>query len=393
MLVGDLHDFPCAEFQRRLDGLRTLMAERDIDAALITTEANHRYFTGHVTHRWSHHYVAIFALLPLEGEPMLVVQPNEACMCKTDSWIETIRTFPAEHDLQGVTALADAVREAGLATARIGTELGGIVPLRMPHGDFAALRQRLPQVEFVDASPLCWALRARKSNAEVERIRRAVTITDAAYQALFAEIRPGMSEREVYQLLAIEHLQRGAEMPGSITFAPHIPDDTQIHNRTLRRPTDRLLTAGELMTQDAGGIYRGYWSDYTRMYALERASAEHQDAYRAAYDSMQAAIEVIEPGVPVADLVRAAIATLKAAGYAECAERITGIGHAMGLEIIEPPFISLASDAILAEGMILTVEPGLFVGEAFCMLEEDVLVTDRGYEVLSAPASPELPVL
>ena len=125
MLVGDLHDFPCAEFQRRLDGLRTLMAERDIDAALITTEANHRYFTGHVTHRWSHHYVAIFALLPLEGEPMLVVQPNEACMCKTDSWIETIRIFPAVHDLQGVAALADAVREAGLAAARIGTELGG----------------------------------------------------------------------------------------------------------------------------------------------------------------------------------------------------------------------------------------------------------------------------
>ena len=393
MPVDDLHDFPRAEYQRRLDGLRALMAERGMDAALVTTEANHRYFTGHVTHRWSHHYVAIFALLPLEGEPMLVVQPNEAYMCEADSWIEIIRTFPAVHELQGVAALADAVREAGLAEARIGTELGGMVPLRMPHGDFAELRQRLPQVEFVDASPLCWALRTRKSSAEVDRIRRAVAITDAAYQALFAEIKPGMSEREVYQLLAIEHLKRGAEMPGSITFAPHIPGDTRIHNRTLRRPTDRVLTAGELMAQDAGGVYRGYWSDYTRMYALERASAEHKDAYRAAYDSMQAAIEATGPGVPIADLVHAATAAVKAAGYAESAERITGIGHAMGLEIIEPPFISSASDVILAEGMILTIEPGLFVGDAFCMLEEDVLVTDRGYEVLSAPASPELPVL
>ena len=393
MPVADLHEFPRAEYQRRLDGLRALMAERDMDAVLVTTEANHRYFTGHVTHRWSHHYVAIFALLPLEGEPMLAVQPNEAYMCEADSWIDTIRTFPAVHELQGVAALVDAVRAAGLAAARIGTELGGMVPLRMPHGDFAALRQRLPQVEFVDASPLCWALRARKSSAEVERIRRAVAITDAAYQALFAKIKPGMSEREVYQLLAIEHLQRGAEMPGSITFAPHIPGDLRIHNRTLRRPTDRVLTAGELITQDAGGVYRGYWSDYTRMYALERTSAEHKDAYRAAYDSMQAAIAATGPGVPIADLVRAAIAALKAAGYGECAERITGIGHAMGLEIIEPPFISLASDAILAEGMILTIEPGLFVGDAFCMLEEDVLVTDRGYEVLSVPANPELPVL
>ena len=65
MPVDNLHDFPRAEYQRRLDGLRALMAERGMDAALVTTEANHRYFTGHVTHRWSHHYVAIFALLPL----------------------------------------------------------------------------------------------------------------------------------------------------------------------------------------------------------------------------------------------------------------------------------------------------------------------------------------
>ena len=90
MPVDDLHDFPRAEYQRRLDGFRALMAERGMDAALVTTEANHRYFTGHVTHRWSHHYVAIFALLPLEGEPMLVVQPNEAYMCEADSWIEII---------------------------------------------------------------------------------------------------------------------------------------------------------------------------------------------------------------------------------------------------------------------------------------------------------------
>ena len=97
--------------------------------------------------------------------------------------------------------------------------------------------------------------------------------------------------------------------------------------------------------------------------------------------------------MPIADLVHAAIAVMKAAGYAECAEQVTGIGHAMGLEVIEPPFISFENDVILEEGMVLTVEPGLFVGDAFCMLEEDVLVTDGGYEVLSAPASPELPVL
>ena len=393
MSTDDLSAFAPEEYQRRLTGLRALMAENDMDAVLITTDANHRYFTGHVTHRWMHKYTALFALLPLEGEPLLIVTPIEACMCEEDSWITTIRTFPPEHTLQGVHALADAVREFGLEESRIGTELGGMLWMRMPHEDFGQLRQDLPRADFVDASSLFWKLRARKSAAEVDLIRQAVAITDEAYQVLFQEVKPGMSEREVYRLLAIEHLKRGAEMPGSITLAPHIPGDIRTCNRTLRRATDRVLTAGEVITHDVGGVYRGYWSDYTRMFALGRASTAHRDAYRVVYDCLQAAIEATRPGIPIADLVHASKARMKALGHAEYAEQVTGIGHAMGLDIIEPPFIAFENDVLLEEGMVLTVEPGLYTDGAFFMLEEDVLVTERGCEVLSATANAELPVL
>ena len=84
---------------------------------------------------------------------------------------------------------------------------------------------------------------------------------------------------------------------------------------------------------------------------------------------------------------------MSVSGHADYAAKVKGIGHAMGLEIIEPPFIAFENEVILAEGMVFTIEPGLFTADAFCMLEEDVLVTDRGYEVLSKPASAELPVL
>ena len=87
--------------------------------------------------------------------------------------MKSIRTFPSEHILQGVDAITDAVHELGLEEGRIGTELGGMVSLRMPCEDFDQLRQNLPNVDFVDASALCWKLRARKSSAEVERIREA----------------------------------------------------------------------------------------------------------------------------------------------------------------------------------------------------------------------------
>ena len=78
--MNDRADFSLKEYQQRLSKLRVLMAERGIDAVLVTTEANHRYFTGHVTHRWMHQYTAMFALLPLEGEPLLIV-PRKKPVC------------------------------------------------------------------------------------------------------------------------------------------------------------------------------------------------------------------------------------------------------------------------------------------------------------------------
>ena len=266
-------DFTVDELAGRLAGLRDLMAAADLDAVLITTDGNHRYFTGHVTHRWTHNYVALFALLPRQGEPVLLVPHFEAGMSQVDSWIETIRTFSVSHPLQGIEAITDAVREQGLESGRIGIEMGSMMWMRMPHDDFVQLRANLTGVEFADAAPLCWRLRARKSPAEVDLIRQAVAITDGAYEAVLDELRPGMSERELFSLLAVEHLKRGAEMPGSITICPNIPGSDRECDRTLRRPTDRTLVPGEVIAHDMGGRYRGYWSDYTRMFALGEVTA------------------------------------------------------------------------------------------------------------------------
>ena len=149
MSTDDLSLFTPEEYQHRLAGLRQLMAEHNIDAVLLTTEANHRYFTGHVTHRWTHKYVAIYALLPLDQEPVLIVPPHEALFCERDSWIKNIQVFPSAYPLQGVDAITDTIRQLDLEESRIGTELGGMFWLRMPHEDFTQLRQNLPRADFV----------------------------------------------------------------------------------------------------------------------------------------------------------------------------------------------------------------------------------------------------
>ena len=393
MPTDDVAAFTQEEYQRRFAALKSLMAQGRIDAVLITTESNHRYFTGHQTHRWTHKYTGIFALLPLQGEPVLIVPPGEAEMCVEDSWIEAIRAFPPLRVRQGVEAMAAAVRDLGLQEGRIGTELGGMVSMHMPVEDFGQLQSDVPGVEFVDATPLMWKVRARKSAAEVDLIRQAVAITDEAYDVLFDTVEPGMTEREVHRMLAVEHLSRGAEIPGSITMAPYIPGSQRVCDQTLRRPTDRALTAGELITQDAGGVYRGYWSDYTRMFALGQACDAHKELYGIIYDCLQAAIAATRPGVAITDLVHASNAVLTERGYGEHADKVAGIGHATGLDVIEPPIIGFENNVLLEEGMVLTIEPGLFAEGAFFMLEEDVVVTDTSAEVLSAPAPAELPIL
>ena len=393
MLTPEFVDFSTQEYDRRTSMLRTLMKAEGLDAVLVTTEANHRFITGHVSHRWLHRYTAIFALVPLNGAPVLVVPPLEAGMCRHDSWVEDIRVYPSTRLEAGVATLTEVIREKGLDRGRIGAELGGVLYMRMPTEDFARLRRNLPDAVFVDAAPVLWKARFRKSPAELDRIREAVSITDRAYGALFSSVAPGTTEREIHRLLAMEQLRMGADTPGSITVASHDPAALQPHDHSHRRPTDRPLAPGDLVIIDAGCVVRGYWSDYTRMFAMKRTPETCRDAYRAIHRSMTAAIDAAKPGVPIADMVRAASASLGASGYAEQARRMSNIGHASGLDIIEPPFIALEDPTILEEGMVLTVEPAMVTETGFYMIEEDVVITAAGREVLSAPAPEELPVI
>ena len=96
-----------------------------MDAVLITTDSNYQYFTGHHTHRWMHKFVPLFALLPLEGDAVLIVPPSESIACTWDSWVEDIRVYPAVHEWVGVEVIVEVIKELGLERGRVGTELGG----------------------------------------------------------------------------------------------------------------------------------------------------------------------------------------------------------------------------------------------------------------------------
>ena len=211
----NLAEFEITEYERRLERAQRLMTDQKIDALFVCTQANFRYFTGHVTHRWLNNFTPLFALVPRTGFPILLLPAIEIGMAKASPWIKDARPFYGYVDI-GIPEIRDAIHELAPGGGVVGAELGTVFHMGMPFADFSRLERELPQVQFVDASDIFWSLRIPKSAAELAYLRKAVTITDQAFRELFSAVRVGMTEREIYQTMVRSLMAHGADAPGSI---------------------------------------------------------------------------------------------------------------------------------------------------------------------------------
>jgi len=381
-------EFDRAEFEGRWERARQGMRARGLDALLLTTEANYRYLTGHATQAWMNRARPLFGLLPREGEPLLLAGASESSVARTTSWITDIRAFTALVE-PGVAELAQAVRDRGLATGRIGCEFGLAQRLGMPLDDFRTLQQRLPGAQFVDGGELLWTLRRVKSAAELAYLRRAAAITSDAVTATLAAIRPGWSERDVYQHLATGVMRLGADRPG---YAP-VNADSRGPDSLTGGPTARTLEAERMVYMGAGCAWHGYWSDQVRVFAVGRATDHQRQMYRVMHEAFERCFAMMRPGVSVRDVMRTSLAVLESGGAGPYAGRLGRIGHGTGLDLSEPPSINLEDPTVLEAGMVLYLEPNFVTAEGNFLVEDTVLVTRDGCELLSARAPTELPVI
>lgn len=385
-------EFEISEYEGRLEKAQRLMTDRGIDALFVSTQANFRYFTGHVTHRWMNNFTPLFSLIPRKGHPILLVPAIEAGMAKANPWVKDVRPFSGYVEI-GVREIRDTIREIAGGAGVIGAELGAVFHMGMPFADFVALQCELPQAQFIDASDIFWKLRIPKSAAELDYLRGAVKLTDRAYAEVFAHVKVGMSERDVYQTMVRSLIGQGADAPGSIPVGSRSPGDTEPWDISLRRPTERQIREGDLVFMDGGCVVNGYWSDFTRMFCVGKAAAEWKAAYRFVHEALHECIREVKPGAPISNQIARYRDRLRISPYGHLADKLGRIGHGCGLELTEPPSISFVDQTILEPGTVLTVEPSISVKEGFFMIEEDVLVTESGYEILSDPAPPELPEL
>jgi Xaa-Pro dipeptidase len=379
-------EFDFSEFENRWGRARALMGEAGLDALFVTSANNYRYFCGHVTPFWVSKSRPMFFLLPLRHDPVLFVTSSQVTAVEATSWLRDVRSWEG-FVKEGVDLVVAAMQQLGLASGKIGAELGHEQRLGFPVADFLRLQSRLPDAQFVDAADVIWKLRIIKSPAESEYLARSAAIASKAFRDTFDRVREGVSEQELFAAFASSTLLQGAERPG---YIPVTSGDGN-YRRIATGPSNRTVQRGDLVWMDGGAVYRGYWSDFARMTAVGQATEAQRQRYRAVAEVMHTAVQAVRPGMPVAELTKLVMKLCEEAGVPLNAH--SRVGHGIGLDITEPPSINLTDPTVIEAGMALTMEPTSSEDYGFFQLEENFIVTSEGARVLTEPAPEELPVV
>jgi len=377
-------DFPLEEYHSRVNGLRLLLEQAKIDAIIVSEYNNFRYFAGfdRPYAGWSGYLKTrpFLCCLPKEGDPVQLVHSS----LKKDaiySWIKDIRTWSSLPFR--VEILKDFLKELSFdKDVTLGFELGGEQRLGFPPQVYLSLVEDLPQVKFVDVSEILTKLRLKKSPLEIECIRNSCKIMNQGYHNLFKIIGEGFSEKDIrFNLNKLLMVEEG-EGPNFV-FPSIFPGGV-----IGRLSPKRTLAKGDLLWIDAGAIFKGYRSDFSRIAVAGKPSDEQMKYYKLIRDITFNTISSIRPGQKVSDLVRVCNTESEKAGLPpKAAGRI---GHGIGLDTAEDPSVMEDDQTILEPGNVITIEPGYLAKCGYFVLEEIVVVTDDGYRLLT-DRSPEEP--
>jgi Xaa-Pro dipeptidase len=355
----------------RLDALRRATANAELHAVVIMPGPNMRYVTGlqfHLSER------PVLAVIPPAEVPAILVpglEENKARSAPSE-W----RLYTYEDGVGPSASAAALVSDLSLDRAALGVE----------SRRFRFLEQKLLEAagcssEFHPADEVFARPRMRKEQGELDAMRKAVDVAQAALAETLPALRAGVSEGEVAAELTAQLLRAGSEP--ELPFSPLVasgPNGADPHGF----PTNRQLLPGDVVTIDWGASIDGYFSDITRMFAIAGADPDETllKACRTVRAANAAGRAAARPGATGQDVDRAARKVIVDAGLGEYFVHRTG--HGLGLEGHEEPYMAEGSDAELAKGMTFTVEPGVYIpGLGGARIEDDVVVTRDGSECLT----------
>lgn len=382
-----MRGFDRSEFIARVAKAQSLMGANGIDALLLTTEQNLRYFTGYLTRFWESPSRPWFLIVPQSGDPVAVIPSiGAALMAKT--WIADIRTWSAP-DLvdDGVTLLAQTLSEVLGQGARIGVPSGHETHLRMPLTDYARLQELLPQMTFGPDANIVHQLRLVKSAAEVAKIETACAIAGRAFQRVPEIAAAGVPLERVFRDFQRLCLEEGAD------WVPYLAGGTGPlgYDDVISPATDAPLQSGAVLMLDTGLVWDGYFCDYDRNYAIGAPSAGLKSNWSRLLDATEAGKEAAKVGNTARDVFRAMDAICTGGQGGGDAGRL---GHGLGMNLTEWPSFINGDETELVDGMVITLEPGITMPDGSVLVhEDDFVITAHGPRQLSPAAPRELWVI
>lgn len=344
----------CSVNTDRIEILRRYIESIGLDGIIITEMKNVRYYTG------------------FTGSDGMLVLGLEGGIFLTDGRYVTQATGEVSGFAIGrYMRKADGIREA---VGSLGLTKVGVESFDMSLAMHSAVKKRTGFATIVPVERDLAELRMIKSDEEISLMRRAVSISEAALEDVTKMITPGISERDIaFELEYVMRKRGSAPLPFPIIVAS---GDHGAHVHAS--PGDRKIEAGDFIIIDFGAEYRGYASDQTITYMVGRSNDRAREVYEAVRGAQREAVTRIRAGVSAAAIDAAARDFLAEKGYGDFFSH--GTGHGVGLNVHEPPVISPLGEAILEKGMVITIEPGVYIpGWGGVRVEDMVLVEeDRG---------------
>ncbi|CAH1191499.1 Xaa-Pro peptidase family protein [Paenibacillus sp. JJ-223] len=353
---------------RRLGKAREAIARQELDALLISSPFNRRYVTGFTgTAGWA------------------VITQEQAWLVTDFRYVRQAEQQAMEFEVvQHGGEPLEFIREK-LSTA--GVKKMGFEKHHVPFADYEAYERTFAGIELAPTGNVIEKLRGIKDEEEQRCIRKAIEITEQAFAFILGVMKPGVTERDVATELEYFMRKKGAVSSAYPTIVASGARSALPHGLA----SDKPLGMNEFVTLDFGANYDGYCSDLTRTVFIGKPTERHREIYGIVLDANKSVLEGLKPGMTGKEGDALAREYISRRGYGEYFGH--GLGHAFGLEIHELMRFSKQTEDRLEPGMIMTVEPGIYLPDfGGVRIEDDILITDTGIEVLTT-SNKELIVL
>ncbi|WP_026475860.1 M24 family metallopeptidase [Alkaliphilus transvaalensis] len=341
----------------RINQVRNLLQERNLDGILLYKPENRRYISN------------------FTGSAGYVIITKDRAIFVTDFRY----TEQATAQCQGFEIIENSIPNGITDVLNdLGINKLGVEEDYVTYGQYQDFSKKLPNVEFVSLEGFITKMRSVKTQEELSYIAKAAEITDEAFQHILKYIKPGMRELDVALELEFFMKKKGAS---GLSFESIVASGKR-SSLPHGKASDKVIDKDDMITLDFGCIYNGYCSDMTRSFFMGKATDKQKEIYNTVLEAQETSLKAVKPGVKGIELDKIARDIITEKGYGQNFGH--GLGHGVGIEVHELPHVNVRGTVPMEPGMVITIEPGVYIPDfGGVRIEDLVIVTEDGYQVLS----------